>query len=193
MRTVSGNATDRTGAKVNDIDPGKPIDPVVVRAGDFDHGLAKYLHNAYYEAETGTTRLPPWILDMPGMSGRGYRILINHLISAMGVPAYLEIGCHAGSTACAAICGNRLAATCIDNWSEFGGPEFEFFEHVDACLSPEIDFRFIESDFREVEFAGLGPFNVYLFDGPHEENDQYDGITMAQPALAASHILIVDD
>jgi hypothetical protein len=32
-----------------------------------------------------------------------------------------------------------------------------------------------------------------MFDGPHNERDQYDGIMLAQPALDRSHILIVDD
>ena len=36
-------------------------------------------------------------------------------------------------------------------------------------------------------------FNIYLFDGPHGEQDQYDGIILAQAALSNPHIVIVDD
>jgi hypothetical protein len=32
-----------------------------------------------------------------------------------------------------------------------------------------------------------------MFDGPHNEQSQYDGIMLAQRALEKSHILIVDD
>ena len=32
-----------------------------------------------------------------------------------------------------------------------------------------------------------------MFDGPHAERDQYDGVVLAQPALDKSHVLIVDD
>jgi hypothetical protein len=35
--------------------------------------------------------------------------------------------------------------------------------------------------------------NIFLFDGPHEEKDQYDGVTVARLALDKSFILIVDD
>ena len=59
--------------------------------------------------------------------------------------------------------------------------------------SPGVDFRFIEGDFRRTDFNSIGRFNIYLFDGPHEEQDQYDGIMMATPALDRRVILIVDD
>jgi len=59
--------------------------------------------------------------------------------------------------------------------------------------SPGVDFRFIEGDFRRTDFNSIGRFNIYLFDGPHQEQDQYDGIIMATPALDRRVILIVDD
>ncbi len=51
----------------------------------------------------------------------------------------------------------------------------------------------LEQDFRSVDAATIGSHNVYLYDGPHEEADQYDGIVQFQDALAANHVLIVDD
>jgi hypothetical protein len=59
--------------------------------------------------------------------------------------------------------------------------------------SPAVDFRFIENDFRRLDYTSLGHFNIFLFDGPHEESDQYDGIMVARPALEKSFVLIVDD
>ena len=53
--------------------------------------------------------------------------------------------------------------------------------------------RVIEGDFRSVDYASLGKFNVYLFDGPHAEEDQRDGIVCALPALAERFLLVVDD
>jgi hypothetical protein len=44
-----------------------------------------------------------------------------------------------------------------------------------------------------VDLASLGTFNVYLFDGPHSDKDQYDGLVLATPALTREFILIVDD
>jgi hypothetical protein len=50
-------------------------------------------------------------------------------------------------------------------------------------MNDAISFRFIEDDFRKINYTDIGKFNVYLFDGPHDEEDQYDGIALAQPAL----------
>ena len=88
----------------------------------------------------------------------------------------------AGSTATAALSGNTVKALCIDNWSEFGGPKAAFFANIEAVRSAAVDFRFIESDFRCVDYTSLGHFNIYMFDGPHEEKDQYDGVMIARPA-----------
>ena len=130
---------------------------------------------------------------MDGMSGQRYRAFINTLLHSMRDKAcYLEIGVWKGSTLAAAIEGNRVAAVCIDNWSEFGGTKAEFERNVQH-VQRSGTLRIIDSDFRAVDYSGIGSFNVFLFDGPHAEADQYDGIMVAQPALDDPHILIVDD
>lgn len=138
-------------------------------------------------------KLHPAVAGMQGMSGRKYRYLINNLIEAMKNPRYLEVGSWAGSTACAAIYGNQLTAVCIDNWAEFGGPKDTFLNNVNVVKNEYVNFKFIESDFRKVDYSQIGKFNVYMFDGPHEEKDQYDGVVVAQPALDDLYTLIVDD
>ena len=75
---------------------------------------------------------------MDGMTGKHYRGLINRLVSLLDAPNYLEIGSWKGSSACAAMHGNRLQITCIDNWSEFGGPRNAFLENVERCRSDKI-------------------------------------------------------
>jgi hypothetical protein len=141
----------------------------------------------------GDTRLPPAIFDIDGMSGRKYRSLINDAMATLPDARYLEIGSWAGSTACSAMYGNPLTITCIDNWSEFGGPKQAFVDNVEMARGPAANFRLIESDFRQVDYRGIGRFNTFLFDGPHSERDHYDGITLVQPALEDLFILIVDD
>ena len=44
-----------------------------------------------------------------------------------------------------------------------------------------------------MDFSSLGKFNIYLFDGPHAEQDQYDGIVQAREAFSDEFVLIVDD
>lgn len=155
--------------------------------------LAANLKRALDRALAGTSDLPQFVLEMPGMSGKKYRMFINNLLGCIAAPRYLEVGSYTGSTAASAICGNTLKAACIDNWSLFGGPKSTFLANIERVLSPAVDFEFIESDFRTVDYSALGRFNVYLFDGPHEEQDQYDGVIAAEAALDSCFVLIVDD
>lgn len=145
--------------------------------------------------ENNTSKLPNWILEMDGMSGRKYRHFINNLVNSLEDPRYLEIGCWKGSTSCSAIFGNEVKSYCIDNWSEFGGPKNVFCENVQKCADEcnDIEIIFEEADFRKINYTEIGKYNVYLFDGPHEEEDQYDGLMYVQPALDDEFIFICDD
>lgn len=173
-----------------------PIDETSYRLnGDFTpNPLSNTLLQCFFDALALKHKLSSDVLTMEGMSGRKYRYFINNLIGGLNQPRYLEVGSWMGSTACAAIYGNTLDIVCIDDWSLFGGPKDQFIKNVSNNLNPNVNFKFIENDFRKIDFAQLGMlFNVYLFDGPHEERDQFDGIIVAQPALTDTYILIVDD
>jgi hypothetical protein len=162
--------------------------------GEFEGSpLAVRLRNSFIRALAMETKLPEWIRTLPGMSGRKYRYLINNLVEQVTDARYLEVGSWAGSTACSAIFGNAVRAVCIDNWSEFGGPRQDFERNIQRVLSDKVQFDFVEADFRTVDFASLGRFNVYMFDGPHEEEDQFDGIATALACLDEEFVLIVDD
>jgi hypothetical protein len=148
---------------------------------------------AFARALAHDSKLPQTIRDIYGMSGQLYRSFINNLVEGHDYARYLEIGSWAGSTATAALYGNAAKCICIDNWSQFGSPKQAFFAHIEMVRSDTVDFKFIEQDFRKVDYTTLGTFNIYMFDGPHAEIDQYDGIVTVQPALEKSYILIVDD
>jgi hypothetical protein len=155
--------------------------------------LADSVRAALRDAWLSEPRLDPAVLALPGMSGRRYRQFINTLVGAVARPRYMEVGVWAGSTLCAALAGNRVSALAIDNWSEFGGPKDAFLRNVAAHRGAGAEVHFIEGDFRAVAFDQVGTYNIYLFDGPHEEQDQYDGVALAQPALDDRFVLIVDD
>ena len=153
-------------------------------------------HNALVEAYEGIdtfTNINENVLQLKGMSGIHYRKFINSLIKNIDTPRYLEVGSYTGSTACAAISNNKCHATCIDNWSQFGGPKEEFHRNIKSNLTKHIKFNFFENDFRKVDYSSIGKYNVYFFDGPHSEQDQYDGLAYAQDALDNVFIFIVDD
>jgi hypothetical protein len=164
-------------------------------SGNFEQSTyGVLLRHALHRALALDTKLPEWVVKMDGMSGKKYRYMVNNLVESLPNTRYLEVGSWAGSTACSAIYGNKVEKIrCIDNWSEFGGPKDRFMAHIDQAMSPDISFGFIESDFRQVNYKDLGKFNLYLFDGPHSEQDQFDGVAIAQPALDDHYILIVDD
>jgi hypothetical protein len=156
-------------------------------------GLAGHVYDAFLLAISETSELDPEVLGIRGMSGKKYRRFINNLIRSLQDTSYLEIGSWAGSTLCSAINRNNVRATAIDNWSQFGGPKNDFLANVARFKTPRSYVNFIEEDFRKVEFSTLGEFAVYLFDGPHDFQDQYDGLNLALPALASQFVFIVDD
>ena len=174
--------------------------------GEFEkNSYSKNLKKSFFQALAMDTKLSDEIKFMPGMSGKKYRYFINNFVSLTDNPRYLEIGCWTGSTVCSALYGNKIKAVCIDNWITF--PEEKqvrkFFNtenqkktfeiNTKKVITEKIDFQFIESDFRKVNFNKLGKFNIYCYDALHDRKSQYDGIAIAQPALDDIFILIVDD
>lgn len=158
-----------------------------------ENALVTKVKSAFATVGVAPNRVDPELLRLHGMSGRLYRLFINNLISEIKDPHYLEIGSWAGSTLCSVLNNNAVRATAIDNWSEFGGPKATFEANVTRFKSSKSYLNFIESDFRAVDYKVLGPFDIYLFDGPHEYQDQYDGLALVQAALAETFVFIVDD
>jgi SAM-dependent methyltransferase len=163
--------------------------------GEFSHKpLSAAIRNAMMAALALQATLPEWLIRIEGMSGKKYRYFINNLVREISEPRYLEIGSWAGSTAASAIYGNSLSALCVDNWSQFGGPKDRFMANIEKAKGEGCEFRFIEEDFRSLDYENLNfDANIYLFDGPHEEKDQYDGVRLALPTLKDEFVLIVDD
>ncbi len=167
--------------------------PWIRFAGDFRHSHGKQLEQAYTIASSEKPVLPHWISQMPGMSGSKFRPFLNQLVASQSHARYLEIGSWKGSTACSAIYGNRARIVCVDNWSLFGGPRHEFFANIGKCISDEIDFSCFETDYREFDYSETGPFNIYFYDGPHDEQNQHYNLIAIQDALDKHFFLVVDD
>jgi len=162
-------------------------------AGEWDSELAVKIQNAWFSSISMEFKLPEWVRYMDGASGKKYRYFINNMIQSLDDARYLEIGTWAGSTACSALYGNKVKTTCVDNWAEFGGPKDLFFSNIDKLKSPDIDFSFIENDFNLIDYTSIGKFNVYMYDGAHSEENQYNGVARVLPALDDTFLLVVDD
>ena len=106
---------------------------------------------------------------------------------------YLEVGSFTGaSTITAARARADLEVIAIDNFSQFGGPKAQFLENL-RRYGVHDRVRLIEADYRDALAGTLPPIGVYLFDGPHEYLDQYEGLELGLPHLVDGALVIVDD
>jgi hypothetical protein len=170
-----------------------PFNPYVEIVGENSKlAYVKNIKNAYEKTISDSHKVPIDLLAMNGMSGKKYRTFINNLVEEVKDARYLEIGSWKGSTACSALYGNNATAVCIDNWSQFGDVSLEFKRNILQVIS-EDNLKIFEQDFRQVDYSSIGKHNIYFFDGPHEEQDQYDGLSITLPALDDTFIFIVDD
>lgn len=161
--------------------------------GEWDIPQASILRDAWFDAIAMNYKISENIRYMHGMSGKKFRYMLNKLVEFTPDARYLEIGSWAGSTACSAMYENKSKITCIENWEHFGGPRDQFIKNVNSSINPNIDLQLIEKDFREVDYTNIGKYNIFMYDGPHALEDQYDGIKLTQPALDNVFTLIVDD
>jgi Methyltransferase domain len=169
----------------------------ISKIGDFTSPQGQILEQSFLSAMEYDTKLSEQVLNMPGMSGKKYRTLINRLIEKTSDARYLEIGSWKGSTACSAMYGNTVNLICIDNFtftdSNGGFHIDELVDNINNVITDDIEVNIFDIDFRKVDYSAIGKFNVYFYDGPHDEKDQYDGVVLVQPALDNTFTLIVDD
>lgn len=171
---------------------GYPLSSLKIHGAHDRSRISFGLYDAFINAIASTNNLPDGVYEIDGMSGRSYRRFLNTLVRTLSPTQYLEIGSLNGSTLVAALFGNECKALCIDNWSQFGGSKRNFMKNVhDFQLVDRVSL--IEEDFRNVDFGIVGKFDIFLYDGPHEEIDHYDGIINPQAALKKEHVLIIDD
>jgi hypothetical protein len=153
------------------------------------------LDEAFKKANSAITKLPASVLALDGMSGTKFRMFLNNLVEKVSTDrgeytGYLEIGSWKGSTAASACWGNRVYATCIDNWSQFGGPKEDFLRVMHGTAE---EYVIIEEDYKTVYYKGLIPNTIYFYDGPHSPEDQFLASTVALDALEDEFVFIVDD
>jgi hypothetical protein len=162
------------------------------------HKYINYVKTAFDKCLNDESKLPSWILTLDGMSGKRYRHFINNLTSMVPKCRYLEIGSWKGSTLCSALYGNDIKSYAIDNWSQFNGPKEEFESNVKRCIDEStelstIDFEFNEIDYNNIDYSKIGKYNIYLYDGPHEYQDQYNALKYGLDCLENEFIFICDD
>jgi hypothetical protein len=153
--------------------------------------LQTHIEAAFEKAERDESKITPGILNMDGMSGRKTRHFYNNLLNRED-SRYLEIGTWKGSSVCSAMCGNKAKVVCIDNWSEFGGPKYEFLANFNTYKGQN-DARFIEQDCYKVDVSQLPKFNIYMYDGNHTKDSHYNALVHYYNCMDDMFVFIVDD
>ena len=153
------------------------------------------IERAFQNAENNVSKITQHIINMDGMSGIKTRHFYNNLLD-MEDARYLEIGTWKGSSVCSAMCGNKAKVVCIDNWSQWSGPEYNpkpiFLENFEK-FKGENDASFIENDCYKVDVSVLPKFNIYMYDGEHSNEGHYNALLHYYKCLDDVFIFIVDD
>jgi FkbH-like protein len=161
-------------------------------SGEID-ALGKAVRDAFQDAMAMRGRLSEEAFHVDGFSGRKFRLFLNNLMSEVPNPRYMEIGVFHGASFCSALWKNKLRAVGIDNWTEYDGKRQVFMDNLAKFRSAEADVEIIEEDFHRIDYGNIGKFNILFYDGPHTEKDQYEGISLPQPAMDDQQIVVVDD
>ncbi|GMI57542.1 hypothetical protein ScalyP_jg11465 [Parmales sp. scaly parma] len=146
---------------------------------DNNNDVVMAVEKAFGLANSMISNIEAGVLEIDGMSGNKFRHFLNNLVRLVGCENYLEIGVWAGSSFCSAINNNfnLVHALAIDNFSEYGGPKDVFLNNVNKFkTNKDLKSFLYESDCWKVDrnaVASNGPFQVYFFDGPHEQQDHY--------------------
>jgi hypothetical protein len=155
--------------------------------------VEKYIEHAKKAAEDANNKISKCtheVLALDGMSGAMTRHFYNNLLNMEGV-RYLEVGTWKGSSTCSAMIGNDADVTCVDNWSEFGGPKQDFLNNVEKFQGKN-RLEVIETDSFETDLSGR-KFNVYLYDGHHSAESHAKALTHFISVVDDVFIFVVDD
>lgn len=172
-----------------------PENPYVKILGNPLHPYARIIKDAYEKSLLNSSNLPEWIVNYNGASGKKYRHMINNLVANIENARYLEIGMWTGSTLFAAMANNKVKVTGIDNWTKgfYGDVKNWFYQNLSSCVSFDNQISLYETEFQKIDYSQIGKHNIFLYDGPHDESEQYDGVTFPYDSLDDTFILIVDD
>jgi len=144
-------------------------------------------------AKNGVSKLPIEILNLPGMSSYKVRHFLNNLCQRFPSENYLEIGCYKGSTLISAGYQNNINLIGVDNWSEFDGPEQEFYQNLRKWL-PKNNLSFLNQNAFSIDITKIQKkIGIYFYDGSHDIESQTQAFVYFDSIFEPVFIAIVDD
>lgn len=153
----------------------------------------KHIENSISKAILGISKLDEKTLSISGWTSNRIKHLLNNIMELPDIN-YLEIGTFQGATFTSALYNNNLkSAYAIDNWSEFKTPDNlarkAFLENT-----KDLKFTYFENDCWKLDLSQIkNKINVYLYDGAHTYEDQYNALKYYYDILDDEFIFIVDD
>lgn len=153
--------------------------------------IISHVEWSFEEALHGRSKLSLEVLAQPGMIGLWIRHLYNNLCDREDA-RLLEIGAWRGASTVSFLHGNRVNATVIDNWSQFGNYSAECVERIDRYRG-ESNVEILEGDCWAIDPSWLGRYNLYLYDAGHHRKDQARALTHFTPYLDDVAIVVIDD
>ncbi len=161
-----------------------------------------HLQNSIEKAESGISKLINELYTIEGMTGKITKRFYNNLLELENT-RYLEIGCYKGSSTCSAMYRNKANIVCIDSWHDFllnehhnrvssTGPINDFLSNINKYKG-ENNITFYNEDCFKIDISKLGKFNVYLYDGDHSYESQYNALKYYIDSMDDIFVYIVDD
>jgi hypothetical protein len=153
------------------------------------------VETAFLNSENNFSKINDEIINMEGMTGTKTRHFYNNLLNFEDA-RYLEIGTWKGSSVCSAMFNNNATVLCMDNWRPFAsisGSAKETFLYNFNKFKGQNHAQFIEANCFKVDISNFPKFNIYLFDGEHDEENHYNALSYYKNCLDDIFIFIVDD
>jgi len=158
------------------------------------HSLTSLVESSLSLAVNCYRSLSDTSIGMNGMSGYKYRYFINNLMKQLTRPKYLEVGVMAGSSLSSAIDNvYDVEAMGIDRYSLTSSSLAQAQANAASVATATSTVNIVDNDFLSVNFTGLGPFNVYLYDCGRSQGGYESCLVHAQAALADDLLFIAGD
>ncbi len=152
------------------------------------------INTKYPEKYLGIKSYMKKLISVPRMSTSAIGAIINRGVSEMNPDeAFVNVGIWFGFTFFSGLIGNKNRICIgIDNFSQFGGPKGRFLENFERFGGPKHHFHDIDySDY--LNNIHSGSIGFYIYDGPHDYENQLRGLRLAEPFFSENCIVLVDD
>jgi hypothetical protein len=134
------------------------------------------------------------LLAIPRMSTFAIGAIINRGVFSMPPDCcFVNVGVWHGYSLLAGMKGNPdRRCIGVDNFSLFGGPREQFLNRFYRYRSA--DHHFYDLDYNKYfSRIHVGNIGLYFYDGPHDYENQLQGLRAAEPYFSDHCIILVDD